>query len=249
LIVPVRVQGPGAGAEIAAGIELVNRLTDPIDVVVVGRGGGSLEDLWSFNEEIVVRAIHASRIPIVSAVGHEIDVTLADLVADVRALTPSEAAERVVPAAEDLLDFLRRQEQRLTTALRARMSSVRAQLDALAACRSLRRPLERVQLLERRLDELSARARRAMDRRVEGAAAQLAARSGQLESLSPLAVLGRGYSLTSTVDDGQLVRAWRQADIGTLVRTRLAEGELISRVESNMPPDSRGNTNNNSRAE
>ncbi len=126
LIVPVRVQGPGAGDEIAAGIELVNRLSDPIDVLVVGRGGGSLEDLWSFNEEVVVRAIHASRIPIVSAVGHEIDVTLSDLVADVRALTPSEAAERVVPAAEELLDFLRRQEQRLATALRARLTSARA---------------------------------------------------------------------------------------------------------------------------
>ena len=102
LIVPVRVQGDGARAEIAAGIELVNRLADPVDVLVVGRGGGSLEDLWAFNEEVVVRAIHASRIPVVSAVGHEIDVTLADLVADVRALTPSEAAERVVPAADEL---------------------------------------------------------------------------------------------------------------------------------------------------
>lgn len=249
LVVPVRVQGPGAGAEIAAGIELVNRLTDPIDVVVVGRGGGSLEDLWSFNEEIVVRAIHGSRIPIVSAVGHEIDVTLADLVADVRALTPSEAAERVVPAAEELLDFLRRQEQRLTTALRARTTAARARLDALAACRSLRRPLERVQLLERRLDELGARARRAMARRVEAAGAQLAARSGQLESLSPLAVLGRGYSLTSTVDDGRLLRSWRQASIGSLIRTRLAEGELISRVESSEPPAAQEITTDNNRAE
>src|SRR5262249_9250523 len=133
LIVPVRVQGDGAAAEIAAGIELVNRLAHSIDVVVVGRGGGSLEDLWAFNAEIVVRAIHASRIPVVSAVGHEIDVTLSDLVADVRALTPSEAAERVVPAADDLLDWLRRQEQRLTIALRTRLAARRGQLEALAA--------------------------------------------------------------------------------------------------------------------
>src|SRR6202000_3021970 len=117
LIVPVRVQGDGAAAEIAAGIELVNRLTATVDVVVVGRGGGSLEDLWAFNEEIVVRAIHASRIPIISAVGHEIDVTLADLVADVRALTPSEAAERVAPAMDEMRAYLARQSQRLTHAL------------------------------------------------------------------------------------------------------------------------------------
>src|SRR3954462_7886448 len=102
LVIPARVQGDGAAVEIARGIELANRLQPPLDCLVVGRGGGSLEDLWSFNEEIVVRAIHASQIPVVSAVGHEIDVTLADLVADIRALTPSEAAERVIPSAAEL---------------------------------------------------------------------------------------------------------------------------------------------------
>ncbi len=123
LIVPVRVQGEGAAAEIAAGIELVNRLAEPVDVLVVGRGGGSLEDLWAFNEEIVVRAIHASRVPVVSAVGHEIDVTLSDLVADVRALTPSEAAERVVPAADELRDFLDRQHSDSPMPLRNRFAN------------------------------------------------------------------------------------------------------------------------------
>ena len=120
LIVPARVQGIGAAEEIAAAIAAVNRLALEIDVLVVGRGGGSLEDLWSFNEEVVVRAIHASRIPVVSAVGHEIDVTLADLVADVRALTPSEAAERVVPAMDAIYRTLRDQQSRLENALRSR---------------------------------------------------------------------------------------------------------------------------------
>ena len=115
LVVPVRVQGDGAAEEIAAGVALVNRLAVEVDVLVVGRGGGSLEDLWAFNEEVVVRAIHASRIPVVSAVGHEIDVTLSDLVADVRALTPSEAAERIVPAAEEVRAYLARQGERLAT--------------------------------------------------------------------------------------------------------------------------------------
>jgi exodeoxyribonuclease VII large subunit len=103
LIVPTRVQGAGAAAEIATAIQAVNRLSPSVDVMVVGRGGGSMEDLWCFNEEAVVRAIFASQVPVVSAVGHEIDVTLSDLVADVRALTPSEAAERVVPALDEVM--------------------------------------------------------------------------------------------------------------------------------------------------
>jgi exodeoxyribonuclease VII large subunit len=231
MIVPVRVQGDGAAAEIAAGIELVNRLANDVDVLVVGRGGGSLEDLWAFNEEAVVRAIHASRIPVVSAVGHEIDVTLADLVADVRALTPSEAAERVVPLAEEILAYLNAQQQRLSTALRTRAAGARARLDALATCRALRRPLERTQLLSRRLDELQARARRAIQRRAELARHALDARSGQLDSLSPLAVLARGYSLTTRLDDDRLVRSGNDVSTGDRVRTRLRDVELLCRVE------------------
>ena len=119
LIVPTRVQGEGSAMEIAAAIETANRLKRSIDCLVVTRGGGSLEDLWSFNEEPVVRAIAASRIPVISAIGHEIDVTLADLAADVRALTPSEAAELVAPASEELAAGLRQMQKRLTAALRA----------------------------------------------------------------------------------------------------------------------------------
>ena len=171
LIVPVRVQGDGAAAEIAAGIELVNRLAQPVDVLVVGRGGGSLEDLWAFNEEIVVRAIHASRIPVVSAVGHEIDVTLSDLVADVRALTPSEAAERVVPAAEELREFLDRQQQRLATALRSRFNLARNRVDASGRLPRVSPPAGARATARQRLDELQGRAARAIDRRLEAAQA------------------------------------------------------------------------------
>ncbi len=235
LVVPVRVQGDGAAAEIAAGIELVNRLAQEVDVLVVGRGGGSLEDLWAFNEEIVVRAIFASRIPVISAVGHEIDVTLADLVADVRALTPSEAAERVVPAGDEVVALLERQQQRLAGALRNRAAAARARLDALAARRVFRRPLERVQLLERRLDELQARNQRAIERRAEIAGSVLIAKAGQLESLSPLAVFGRGYSLTTRLDDGRLVRSANQLTAGDRLRTRLAAGSVTSRVETMEP--------------
>jgi len=232
LIVPVRVQGDGAAAEIAAGIELVNRLAQQVDVLVVGRGGGSLEDLWAFNEEVVVRAIHSSRIPVVSAVGHEIDITLSDLVADVRALTPSEAAERVVPAMDELREYLDRQQSRLAAALRSRFQLARTRIDGLAGCRVFRRPLERVHLLGQRLDELQARAGRAMTRRIERATSAVEAKAAQLESLSPLGVLARGYSLTTRTADGNLLRSARDVAPGELVRTRLADGEIISRVEA-----------------
>ena len=168
LVVPVRVQGEGAAEEIAAAIQQVNRLRWPIDCLVVTRGGGSLEDLWAFNEEIVCRAIYHSRIPVISAIGHEIDVTLSDLVADVRALTPSEAAERIAPAAEEVAP---------TGALRP----ASARDPSAAAGRGPSRPrspgrpsrlpptLRRVQLDARRLDELQAAAERAAGNRVCGA--------------------------------------------------------------------------------
>ncbi|MEX0711020.1 MAG: exodeoxyribonuclease VII large subunit [Pirellulales bacterium] len=241
LIVPVRVQGTGAAAEIAAGIRLVHRLADPVDVLVVGRGGGSLEDLWAFNEEAVVRAIHGSRIPVVSAVGHEIDVTLADLVADVRALTPSEAAERVVPASDDIAAALRSHQQRLLSALGRRATLIRTRLDWLAQRRALARPFQRIRDLERRLDELSSRSARAVRRRWQEARRRAAAGAARLESLSPLAVLGRGYSLTHRLADGSLVRDGSQLTAGERIVTRFDRGRAVSRVEE-IEPDGIGET-------
>lgn len=230
LIVPTRVQGEGAADEIAQAIATVNRLAEPPDVLVVTRGGGSLEDLWAFNEEPVVRAIAASEIVVVSAVGHEIDVTLADLAADLRAATPSEAAERVAPAAEEILAALEQLRHRLRAALAGRAASARARLDALAAARVFRRPLEMIHDRGRRLDELDARAGRAVAARIEVARHRLATLAGRLESLSPLAVLGRGYSLTQTAD-GQLIRDAGRLTPGQSITTRFAQGEATSRVE------------------
>ncbi len=231
LIVPSRVQGEGAGEEIAAAIERVNRLAQPVDCLVVTRGGGSLEDLWAFNEEVVVRAIFASRVPVISAVGHEIDVTLSDLVADVRALTPSEAAELVAPDADELAAGLRQYQKRLLTALRTRASVSRAWLDALAGHRAFRRPYERVHQLSRRLDEAESRAVRAIRSRARLARQRLVAAASQLQSLSPLAVLGRGYSLTQRTADGRIVRDAAELTPGEQITTRFAAGGAISRVE------------------
>ncbi len=233
LVVPVRVQGDGAAAEIAKGIELANRLRDPeIDCLVVGRGGGSLEDLWAFNEEVVVRAIFASRLPVVSAVGHEIDVTLSDLVADVRALTPSEAAERVVPSSEELEQLLRQQQQRLAAALRGRATVARSQLDALANSRVFRRPAQRVRDLAQRLDELASRASRAVVHRRTHAQGRLDALGSRLESLSPRAVLQRGYSITRRAGGQQVLRSAGELSTGDSIVTEFSEGEVRSVVDN-----------------
>ena len=230
-VVPVRVQGEGAAQEIAAAIDRVNRLRPPVDCLVVARGGGSLEDLWSFNEECVVRAIYRSEAPVVSAVGHEIDVTLSDLVADVRALTPSEAAELIVPSGEEVRIDLARQSQRLLGALRNRAASLRARLEALASRRVLRKPHDRLHELARRLDELQLRQRRAIDQRLRQDRQRTDGLTAQLESLSPLAVLSRGYSLTQRLEDGLLVRDAGELSVGDRLITRLGRGEVTSRVE------------------
>jgi exodeoxyribonuclease VII large subunit len=231
LVIPAKVQGEGAAADLVRGIRAANALPEAPDVLVVARGGGSLEDLWCFNEEPVVRAIYASRIPVVSAVGHEIDVTLSDLVADVRALTPSEAAELVVPSADELRAGLDGYRQRLSAALRGRASAARTRLDALARHRAFRKPFECIQDRARQLDELDLRAGRAVRYLLQRSQDRLRGVAGQLESLSPLAVLQRGYSLTLRTEDEALVTDAAQVEAGQSITTRLARGTLVSRVE------------------
>lgn len=230
VVVPVAVQGEGAARQIAAALRNVHRLPR-VDVVIAGRGGGSLEDLWAFNEEVVARALFDCRIPVVSAVGHEIDVTIADLVADRRALTPSEAGELVVPHRDDVLAALARLGQRLTAGLQSRWAQARTQLDALASRRVLTRPRERLHDEARRLDELEFRLRRALARNVEQARQRLATSAAALSALSPLKVLERGYSVTQRAQGGEVVRSSGQLHSGELVRTRLHSGEFFSRVE------------------
>jgi exodeoxyribonuclease VII large subunit len=232
LILPVRVQGTEATGEIATAIEQAGRIVPPLDVLVVGRGGGSLEDLWAFNEELVVRAIASSTIPVISAVGHEIDVTLADLAADVRALTPSEAAERVVPSAEDVTQLVKNLQLRLLGSLTTRTANLRSRLDALASRPALSRPLERVHLLGRRTDELAVRLNTAMRTRLGNSQAEIETFAGKLEALSPLAVLQRGYSLTQDQASGVVIRTTQLLQTGQRLRTRLAQGEVVSVVES-----------------
>jgi exodeoxyribonuclease VII large subunit len=231
LVLPVRVQGEGAAAEIVAGIQLANQFRPAPDVLVVGRGGGSLEDLWSFNEETVVRAIVGSRVPVVSAVGHEIDVTLADLAADVRALTPSEAGERVVPSTEEILAQVRNLRVRLSTALRNRAADARSRLQAIAQRRALRRPDDRIHDFDRRIDELENRLVQAIRRTQAISRERLGGLASRLETLSPLAVLARGFSLTERTTDGRMIRSAAEVAPGEQITTKLLQGRLVSRVE------------------
>lgn len=230
-VIPARVQGEGSALEIARAIGLANRLQPPLDVLVVGRGGGSVEDLWSFNEEVVVRAIVASRVPVVSAVGHEVDVTLSDLAADVRALTPSEAAERVIPSAEELSARLAVLQRRLVALLKARSSAARRHLEQLAKSRALRHPQSFVFDRARRVDELEMQLSREVSRRVATLRERLAAIACRAEALSPLGVLARGYSVTSDAVTGAVVISADAVTNGQRLRTRLVRGSLLSRVE------------------
>ena len=180
---PVQVQGTEAAGEIARAIEQANRVSD-CDLLIVGRGGGSLEDLWPFNEEIVARAIFASRIPIVSAVGHEVDVTIADFVADLRAPTPSAAAEKVSPDSSEILRTLRQAEVRLFNLMQNRLRQQRNQLNDLAG--RLKHPGRRLQEQAQRLDELELRLRQAQRRTFEQRRQRLESLQQRLRSRSPL---------------------------------------------------------------
>lgn len=275
---PVPVQGHGSAPGIARGIRYFSQ--HPwADVVIVGRGGGSIEDLWSFNEEIVARAIAECRVPVVSAVGHQTDFTISDFVADLRAPTPSAAAELVVAQASGVLDELTEQEDRIRSALSLRLERLRSALLSLGMERPRRLVTQRidqasrdldgmVQSLEKlqrdRLDRagsaldqavrklesldmrllLAGRSRRlgeasqqmtvAMNRRLDRAAAAVQALSGELEALSPLAVLERGYAIVQAAD-GAAVREARQVAPADPLDVRLHRGRLKVRVETVEP--------------
>jgi exodeoxyribonuclease VII large subunit len=211
-VCPARVQGDEAAAEIAAAIGLLNHLKAPIDVLVLARGGGSLEDLWPFNEAVVAHAIFRSHIPVVTGIGHEDDLTIADLVADRRALTPTEAAERLVPDRAEVAEALAATQARLMAGLRRLAEQSRSRLEAAG---------ERLE--------------RATRRRTEVARHRLEAAAGKLEGLSPLGVLARGYSLTRRLDDLSVVRSPDQVRAGDRLLTQVAGGQIISRVEGDGP--------------
>jgi exodeoxyribonuclease VII large subunit len=231
VIVPVAVQGTGAAAQIAQALRTVHTIPD-VDVCICGRGGGSLEDLWAFNEEVVARAIFACQIPVISAVGHEIDVTIADLVADRRALTPSEAGELVVPLESEVRAELSQLRQRLTSSLKQQSQRARLVLESIASRRCFTRPLDHIRDRCLQLDDLDARLQRAMKQSIAMSRQQLGGLSASLNALSPLAVLDRGYSLTKRLSDGGLIDNAATLHPGDRLSTLLGQGSFISHVVS-----------------
>lgn len=227
---PAQVQGDGAAESVAAALRRLATF-DGIDVIIVGRGGGSLEDLWAFNEEVVARAIYDSPIPVVTGVGHETDLVIADMVADLRALTPTDAATKVTPDRREWLAGLEETERALRQRLLHKLDRARTRLDDLASRRCFRQPLERLREQERRLDDWSERLRRAVRQRLEEQRKRLEAGAARLESLSPLNVLARGYSLTRREADRVVVRRSDQVRPGDRLVTQLAAGRVVSRVE------------------
>ena len=224
---PVKVQGLGSAKEIAAAI--ADLCTTGVEVMIVGRGGGSLEDLWAFNEEVVARAIFACSVPVVSAVGHEIDFTIADFVADHRAPTPTAAAEMVVPCKNDLLAELQLIENQLLRCMQSKIDSARGICRGLAT--RLSDPGRKLREKQQHLDDLSLDLQRRFMDRFNQLRERLGYESSRLGALSPLAVLDRGYSITHKMPDEAIVKTADAVDIGDLVRITLAHGKATCRVE------------------
>ncbi len=230
VLMPVRVQGEGAAEEIARGIEEMNAWGG-VDVMIVGRGGGSLEDLWAFNEERVVRAIVASRIPVISAVGHEVDVTLADLAADLRAPTPSAAAEVAVPDRAEVGRRVAHLFSALRQALVRSAQSRRERWARLVKSYGFRMPVHRVREAVQALDEARRRIVVAVGATHERRARDLAALAARLTALSPLGVLERGYAVARREPSGEVVRDAAQLSPGDALALTFARGGARARVE------------------
>lgn len=229
VINPVPVQGEGAEAEIARAVEEFNRWGN-VEVIIVGRGGGSAEDLQPFNEESVARAIAASKIPVISAVGHEIDWTLADLAADLRAPTPSAAAELVIAEKRELLVSLNRLTRRLDLSLNYLFGTLRGRVERALRSAALHDPRRLLWQSRQQLDELTSRLHRRVKTRFRFTRQKAESLCRRLEAVNPEAVLGRGYSFTSRLRDGRIVTSASLLEVGEEVRVRLRKGEFDSTV-------------------
>jgi exodeoxyribonuclease VII large subunit len=231
VVFPAQVQGDGAEKTIAAGIEYFNT-RDDIDLIIVGRGGGSLEDLWPFNTEVTVRAIAASTIPVVSAVGHEIDTTLSDLAADLRAPTPSAAAELVIWSKAEFGEQLRGMLSSQASELQHLVDQARLELKALMSRSVYIRPLDRVQQQQQRLDDTIRLLMFGGKMRLAEYRNSLSLVLSRMDSLSPLKVLVRGYSVSRRLRDGLVLKSGTEIRVGEQLETILAEGRVVSTVDS-----------------
>lgn len=229
VVLPVKVQGEGAPSDIVAAIEAANRLR-VAEVLIVGRGGGSVEDLWAFNDEGVARALARSRIPIISAVGHQDDWTISDYAADVRASTPTDAARLLLQGRETIAREARELMDALQDAMRSALDARAQHLERLTESLRLLHPLTFVERGLARAQELETRLRATMRYALDGAERRLTGLAGRLQALSPLAVLARGYSITFTLPERRVLTSAGDVAIGDELETRLASGTVGSVV-------------------
>ncbi len=229
VLLPVRVQGAEAPAEIAGALRYANKWK-VADLIITGRGGGSIEDLWAFNDERVARAIYASDLPVISAVGHEPDVTISDFVADARASTPSNAAEIAVPEQKELRRRLDTLSARMEQSAQKRVKALRERYEALARSRVLRDPMAFIDdkrlLLDYTQRKLSALAQAQTAQRAQ----RFASLAASLDALSPLKVLGRGYAVARD-ENGTILRAAEEASVGEMIEVLLGQGSLMCTVD------------------
>ena len=227
-LLPVRVQGVEAPGEIAAAIRYANHYK-LADLLIVGRGGGSIEDLWAFNDERVAYAIYESEIPVISAVGHEPDVTISDYVADLRAATPSNAAELAVPDQDALGQTLDAMSGAMVTALTRQLKSARQHLNVLSASPALKSPTGYLEQKEKTLELLKNRLISAQNQNINRKSARYVALTAKLDAMSPLKVLTRGYAMAQT-GDGSVLRSVSQVELGERITVSLNDGELSATV-------------------
>jgi len=230
IVYSAQVQGEGAAATLVQALDFANR-EKKCDVLILARGGGSLEDLWPFNEESVALAIHRSHIPVVSGVGHETDVTIADFVADFRAPTPSVAAESVTPDRQDWLRQLQRMWQQLLRRMQSVMQQCQQQLDWSEKQLQQQHPLRRLDEKRKQLDLLETALSRLQKDKINGLKHALSGASGKLDALSPLSVLQRGYSIAASYPQGVVLRQISDTEKGGRIDVRLRQGHLICTVD------------------
>ncbi|MDO5477897.1 MAG: exodeoxyribonuclease VII large subunit [Clostridia bacterium] len=236
ILYPSKVQGEGAAENVCRGIEYFN-ITKSVDVIIAGRGGGSIEDLWAFNEEITARAIFASEIPIISAVGHEIDFTIADFVADLRAPTPSAAAELAVPSSEEIYEKLSVNKERMKNAL---LQALRQRQDHLTYAKrmlSSERFLDKLNNLMILVDSKNQYMVKIAWNLLKEKEKNLAVNAAKLDSLSPLGVLGRGYGIVTDYKDS-VIKSVKDLDKGMKVGIRLSDGSVKARIEEVLSSES-----------
>jgi len=224
ILFPVSVQGVSAAGEIAHAIEYLNNL-DACDVIIAGRGGGSIEDLWAFNEEIVANAIFNSHIPIISAVGHETDFTIADFVADLRAPTPSAAAELVCPSTQELQEFLKTTRSRLSILLKSNLDRKKLKLEKLSASYVFSQITDRLSSHRQYIDTLVNSLEKASQKIISDSKNNLVKNIAKLDALSPLKVLSRGYSI-ATYEDGKVISSTKDATADKEFSIRLSDGSV-----------------------